>query len=222
MMKGKDKVKLVIIGVVLMLLTVGLSGCDEKYDPNPLEIDTGSEQEGALLPAIEEEEEFIALPEGKVIGDIDKMTVIHYETSTEQWVPTWGGGGVWKKQADGFCVLYEDIYAKGHVPVNSQRHRVNGTIQNIAGKELLSVLITMRFYNRDGFRIGRRDDPYGESDPYPDYILASLGAGETVDFDFTHERYGWSSTDPNYDKTASFVILVRDDSYLYEGTNGEE
>ncbi len=208
MKKGNKIGRLLIIGVTLVLLTVGLSGCNEKYNPSPLDIDTVFDgQETTILPDKEqEEEEFIILPEGKVVGDIDKIEVIHYETSTEEWTHNLWTGSDWRKQANGFCVLYE--YKPG-VPegrnwVNQQRHRVNGTVRNIAGKELYAISLSITFCDDDGNQVRKGSSIFGYG----------LENGGTLDFDFVHQRY-MATSDSGYDSTASFVLRVRDASYLY-------
>lgn len=202
-MKERNKIKtqLIIVGITLVLLAVGLSGCNGKYDPNPLEIDTGPSQVvDPIMPDEEEEEKIEILPGGiKVTGDIDKVKILDCEVRTELW----SSMGGWYKFADGLVVPSENDYNMYTVQ-HKRKYVVSGTAQNIAGQEIWKARVYIHFYDSDG-------NPSGGASWYPreseDYRID----GNTFEFTASTERpHPYSGHDPSaFDSIAYCNIHVR-------------
>lgn len=124
--------KHLIVAIVVLLLSVGLSGCVE------------TNRNGSIPPSNEDQdkEEFTTLPDGtKVHGDIDKLEILNYSIVTEKEV----NYRDYQKIADGF------VYSE-----DASRYRIYGTAKNIAGKMLPegtwftnNIKITVKFYDNN-------------------------------------------------------------------------
>ncbi len=197
-MKEKDKIKkqMLIIGVTLILLTVGLSGCNEtKLNPGP------GETKGPIFPNEEpEEEKFEILPgDIEVTGDIDKIKILDYEVHTELWSSMSG----WYKFADGLVIPSENDYNMYTVQ-QWRKYVVSGTAQNIAGETLPFVQISAHFYDDDG-------NPLTGASWYPRDSTDYKMDGSIFEFIISIERPDpHSGKSPStFDSIANFSISVK-------------
>ena len=190
MKERKDKVenKILIIGITLVLLAVGLSGCNGEYNPNPLETDIGGEDDSTVpededTPPEDEDKDSTTVGDITVYGDIDEIEILNVEVSTQE--RAYAGSYGWRKAADGFVI-----------PQFKCRYRVNGTAKNIAGKTMSSMKISINYLDAGGNALNSQISSWDV------YYKPSFGCsftdvldGDTYDFEFTYEESGgrWSS-----------------------------
>lgn len=177
------KKQLVMIGIMIILIAGGLSGCIETNQEATG--DTNHDTNGS-----QNEEKFTTLPDGtNVTGDIDKLEILNYFVVTEKkvngslfWNSPWD---TYEKIADGF------VYSE-----NATRYRINVTVKNIAGELLDDITIYVRYYDNLS-NLLRSDYDYG----YNLYIE------DTIDFSFTWYNSSYSSYFEHVDHI-SFEILA--------------
>jgi len=175
-----------VLEIVILLLSVGLSGCVETNQNGDESTET-SDENGSMPPSNEDQdkEEFTTLPDGtKVYGDIDKLEILNYSIVTEKEV----NYRDYQKIADGF------VYSE-----NASRYRVNVTIKNIAGEILDSITVYVRYY--DDLDIFLRSDYDRGYDLYMDDI---------ADFSFTWGNY----SSPSYFKQVDHISFEIYASYI--------
>jgi len=175
------KYRIVLYGIMLMLLTVCLSGCEEKT-LNPLTIDTGGGESDTPLPNQDESSTY-HLGDIKITGDINMVEILECDITT---VYNEGYGNQFR---DGFTVV-KCSWNPNQPPVN-QEHRISGTAKNIAGAKLKSVSFRVNYLDSNGNIISV---PMTKSCRVK---LTGVEDGEIFDFKIAHERL--MGTDNTYD-----------------------
>ena len=147
------KKQLVILGIVVLFICVGLSGCEEK---------TGNG--------------------GDTTGDTSKVELVSYDVKTTWQEPTKYSEN-WNDPYDYVEKQQEGFFHISHPDSRYERYTITGTVRNIAGYKLDEIMITAKLYDSDGIYLtSSGDSVYDIPDTYSeDFEIVVSGNYEYFD-----------------------------------------